>query len=266
MDGHNRDHRLLAAFLAGDLNPDAARRWDEHLLECEQCWRAVPEDQVGRQAAQVLRQPAPGGLADRVGFAVEMAAAGQTGAQPQAGPGTRPSRRARPGTRLRWAWLASAGALAAGLAVTLTVLLLPSGRESGSMPAAVAAVARYAQALPAPAREQHPHPGGRPAPVEVGLPVTMTAGGQQIVMRTWRLGGTEAVVAVSSQPFPMWLHERVLDPLTNEIQVSPTPFSVRREWGRRSVTSGAISHLQSHPCQPTAYPAAAWPGRRGWGS
>jgi len=33
--------------------------------------------------------------------------------------------------------------------------------------------------------------------------VTVTAGGQQIVMRTWRLGGTEAVVAVSGQPFPM---------------------------------------------------------------
>jgi len=37
----------------------------------------------------------------------------------------------------------------------------------------------------------------------VGRPVTVTAGGQQIVMRTWRLGGIEAVVAVSGQPFPM---------------------------------------------------------------
>ena len=33
--------------------------------------------------------------------------------------------------------------------------------------------------------------------------MTVTAGGQQIVMRTWRLGGIEAVVAVSGQPFPM---------------------------------------------------------------
>jgi hypothetical protein len=70
------------------------------------------------------------------------------------------------------------------------------------MPAAVAAVARYAQAMPSPARE-HPHPGGRAGPVEVGRPVTLTAGGQQIVVRTWRLGGAEAVVAVSGQPFPM---------------------------------------------------------------
>jgi hypothetical protein len=134
-----------------------------------------------------------------------MAAAGQTGAQRRARPCARPSRRALPSRRLRWAWLGSAGALAASLAVTLTVLLLPSGRESASIPAAVAAVARYAQALPAPAREQHPHPGGA-APVEVGRPVTMTTGGQRIVMRTWRLGGTEAVVAVSAQPFPMPAH------------------------------------------------------------
>ena len=56
MDGHDR---LLAAFLAGELNPAGARRWDEHLLVCERCWRAVREDRAGRQAAQVLRQPAP---------------------------------------------------------------------------------------------------------------------------------------------------------------------------------------------------------------
>jgi hypothetical protein len=46
-------------------------------------------------------------------------------------------------------------------------------------------------------------PGGRGAPVEVGRPVTVTAGGQPIVLRTWRLGSTEAVVVVSDHPFPM---------------------------------------------------------------
>ncbi len=56
--GHDR---LLAAFLAGDLDAAEVRRWDEHLLECERCWRAVREDRAGRQAAQVLRQPAPPG-------------------------------------------------------------------------------------------------------------------------------------------------------------------------------------------------------------
>src|SRR5216683_479976 len=129
MDGRNTDHRLLAGFLAGDLGPAETRRWDEHLLACEQCWRAVREDRAGRQAAALLRQPAPAGLADRVEFAVEVAAAGGTAA------------------------------------------LLRAGHEPGGVPAAVAAVARYAQAIPPPAREPHLHPGRGAAPVEVGRPV-----------------------------------------------------------------------------------------------
>src|SRR5215813_10422889 len=100
MNGHDR---LLAAFLAGDLDPGEARRWDEHLLDCEQCWRAVREDRTGRQAAGLLRQPAPDGLADRVAFAVELAAAGATSPAP-------PRRRVRP----RPGRLTAAGALALG--------------------------------------------------------------------------------------------------------------------------------------------------------
>src|SRR5262249_60144486 len=65
MDSHDGDDRLLMAFLAGGLGPAEARRGDEHLLECERCWRAVREDRAGRQVAELLRQPAPAGLADR---------------------------------------------------------------------------------------------------------------------------------------------------------------------------------------------------------
>jgi anti-sigma factor RsiW len=200
MDGHDR---LLAGFLAGELDPAEARRWDEHLLACERCWRAVREDRAGRQAAQVLRQPAPLGLADRVTFAVEMAAAASVAAQRPARPGFRSRRRARHDRR-RWR-LAGAGAVAAGLVITLMVVLLPGGRQAGSVPAAVAAVARYAQVIPPPTGDQHPR---HAAPVAVGHPVTVTAGGQRIVLRTWRLGGTEAVVAVSDHPFPMPAHAR----------------------------------------------------------
>jgi anti-sigma factor RsiW len=194
MDSHDRHHRLLTAFLAGELNPADARRWDEHLLECERCWRAVREDRAGRHAAQMLRQPPPPGLTDRVRFAVELAAAGTIAQQQH-----------RHRMRLRRRWLAAAGALAAAVAVTVAVLLFPGGRETGSMPAAVAAVARYAEPVP-PAR--HPEPGpGRPAvPVEVGHPVTVAAGGQRMVLRVWRLGHVQAVVAASAQPFPMPAH------------------------------------------------------------
>jgi anti-sigma factor RsiW len=198
MDGHDR---LLAAFLAGDLDPADARRWDEHLLECERCWRAVRKDRAGRRAAQVLRKPAPPGLADQVAFAVEVAAAGHAARQRRTGRGIRSGRLGRHGRRLHWR-LAGAGMIAAGVAVTLMVVLLPSGHQIGSVPAAVAAVARYARAIPSLGRDQH-QTRGRGVPVEVGRPVTVTAGGQQIVVRTWRLGSTEAVVAVSGRPFPM---------------------------------------------------------------
>jgi anti-sigma factor RsiW len=190
MDSHDRGHRLLAAFLAGDLSPADARAWDEHLLACEQCWRAVREDRAGRQAAHLLRQPPPPGLADRVRFAVELAGAGTT---------SRP--RPRRGMRLRGRWLAAVAALAAAVAV-IAAVLLPRGTETPAMPAAVAVVARYAQQLPA-ARHSGPRPGGPGAPAEVGHPVTMAAGGQQMVLRVWRLGDVEAVVAVSAQPFAM---------------------------------------------------------------
>jgi hypothetical protein len=192
MDGHDRHHRLLGAFLAGEMDAAQASRWDEHLLECEQCWRAVREDRAGRQAAGLLRQPAPPGLADRVAFAVELAVAGPRSRHP-----------ARARARPRWRWLAGAGsgALAVGLAVTVMMFLLSGGRPG--VPAAVAAVARYADAVSPPARPQEPGADQRATPVAVGRPVTMMAGGQRIVVRTWRLGGVAAVVAVSGQPFPM---------------------------------------------------------------
>src|SRR5215472_17140127 len=129
MDSHER---LLGAFLAGELEPAAAREWDEHLLDCEQCWRAVREDRAGRQAAGRLRQPTPPGLADRVRFAVEVAAASTVQAP-----------RPRPRVRLHRGVLTAMGALALGAAAAVTVLNL-QGRQAG-MPVSVAAVARYAE-------------------------------------------------------------------------------------------------------------------------
>jgi len=204
MDSHDQ---MLAAFLAGELDGERARRWDRHLLDCERCWQAVREDRAGRQAAALLRRPAPPGLADQIAFSVEVAAgAGYTGAaMRREHPVARTWRRVRPaaGGWPRWRLLAGAGALAAGVMVTVIAVLLPGGSGTASVPAAVAAVAHYAQAVPSPNTEQSPPQGIGSAPVEVGRPVTLTAGGQQIVVRTWRLDGTQVVVAVSRQPFPM---------------------------------------------------------------
>jgi len=187
MDGHDS---LLQAFLGGELGPAEARRFDEHLLECEACWRAVRENRAGRMAAQSLRHPAPPDLADKVAFAVEIAAL------------ARPQRWARGPSRLGLGLAGGGTALLAALVVLL--VLLPGVRGTPPMPAAVQAVARYAQAIAPPAGPARSQAGGRqPVPAEVGQPVSVTTGGQRIVLRTWRLGGTEAVVAVSERPFPM---------------------------------------------------------------
>src|SRR6516225_3638834 len=108
MDGHDR---LLQAFLGGDLGPADARRFDEHLLECEACWRSVRENRAGRMAAQLLRHQPPPDLADSVAFAVEIAAL----ARPQ-GQARAPSRL---GLRL------AGGGIALVAALVVLFVLLP---------------------------------------------------------------------------------------------------------------------------------------------
>jgi hypothetical protein len=187
MDGHES---LLQAFLGGGLGPADARRFDEHLLECESCWRAVREDRAGRLAAQLLRHPAPAGLADRVGFAVEIAAL------------ARPQRRASVPSRLGLRLAGGGTVLLAALVVLL--VLLPGVRRTPPTPTAVQTVVHYAQAIASPAGPARSQADGRRAvPAEVGQPVSVTTDGQRIVLHTWRLGGMEAVVAVSQRPFPM---------------------------------------------------------------
>jgi hypothetical protein len=62
----------LIVFLAGELSAEEEREFDEHLLECESCWRAVQADRMGRLAAEQLREPAPPGLADRISLAISL--------------------------------------------------------------------------------------------------------------------------------------------------------------------------------------------------
>jgi hypothetical protein len=231
MDRHDS---MLEAFLAGELRAAEARRFDEHLLECEACWRAIRDNRAGRLAAQLLHQPPPPHLSDRIAFAVEVAAS----ARPRARAGQLRSRLAGGGT-----------VVLAALAILL--VLLPATRGTPAVPAALQVVTRYAQGIapsPGPAGGQA---GGRQGtPVEIGQPATVTAGGQLIVLRTWRLGGTEAVVAVSQRPFPM--------------PAGATPASVRgMAWsvrlGRLSLycINGRTSEIVAAPIPAAELPALA---------
>lgn len=62
----------LVTFLAGELSPQQEREFDQHLLECESCWREVQADRVGRLAIERLLEPAPAGLRDRVSLGISL--------------------------------------------------------------------------------------------------------------------------------------------------------------------------------------------------
>lgn len=178
MTGHEPD---LLTFLAGDLDPDAAARFDEHLLNCEACWQAVREDRAGRAAMERLQQPAPGGLADRIRFAVELSA----------GPrGHRPRR-----------WPAAATGLVVVLLLTGLIPLALSRGARTADPRSVAAVVALARDMPPgvyPARN-----AARTVAIALGAPLQLQPGGQRLTVQYYRVRGLEVAVARSDTAFAM---------------------------------------------------------------
>jgi hypothetical protein len=175
MSGHERE---LIAFLAGDLDPDRAQRFDAHLLRCESCWAAVCDDRQARGWLEQLRDPPPPGLTDRVSLAVQVTSHSHHS-----------SRRRRPA---RWAGIAVL--LAGALAGVLVAVIPPVGPSASP---AVAAVVRFARLIP-------PSPTTLPdnlRPTSLGRPIVFTAGGQPLELSYYQLGGVEAVVASSPQQF-----------------------------------------------------------------
>jgi anti-sigma factor RsiW len=162
---HASDQRL-AAYLAGELDPDAARAIDEHLLECETCWQAVCAARLGRRAAERLRQPAPTGLADRIRLAIDVS--------------TRPKPRR---FRRRWAVLATA---ACALVAAVTAGLLVPGHATRHDPAVISALVRLA---------------AQPAAPQIS-PSSVRLGGQDVELQRYPVAGNTVVVASSTRAFP----------------------------------------------------------------
>ena len=63
--------RNAAAYLGGLLSTRKRRRFESHIVECEDCWREVDFARKGRAAAESGRELAPQGLRERVRAAVE---------------------------------------------------------------------------------------------------------------------------------------------------------------------------------------------------
>jgi hypothetical protein len=162
---HSSDRRL-AAYLAGELDLDTARGIDEHLLECETCWRAVCAARLGRRAAERLRQPAPAALADRIRLAIDVS--------------TGPKRRR---FRHKWAVLATA---ACALVAAVTAALLVPGHASRHDPAVISALVRLA---------------AQPAAPQIS-PSSTRLGGQDVELQHYPVAGNTVVVASSTRAFP----------------------------------------------------------------
>jgi len=174
----------IVAFLAGELSPEEERHFDQHLLGCEHCWRAVRGDRAARLALEQLRQPAPVGLQGRVALAVGLAAT-EPPAVPVVGRDRSPSfiRTAiAPHVRLAAAACLIVVAAAGGLG------WLAASRSAAPEPAQVAAV--VAMITP-----------GSPPTMALRAGEHIVIGGQLLVVRAYQLEGTEEIVATSARPF-----------------------------------------------------------------
>ena len=58
--------RTAAAYLAGGLSRRRKRLFEEHILECEDCWHEVEAGRRGRAVAEAARELAPQSLRERV--------------------------------------------------------------------------------------------------------------------------------------------------------------------------------------------------------
>jgi predicted anti-sigma-YlaC factor YlaD len=163
---HASDQRL-AAYLAGELDPDTAHAIDQHLLDCESCWQAVCAARLGRRAAERLRQPAPTALADRIRLAIDVS--------------TRPTPRH---FRRRWAALATAAC--ALVAAAVTAALLVPGHATREDPPVISALVRLA---------------AQPAPAQIN-PSSVRLGGQDVELQRYPVAGNTVLVATSTRAFP----------------------------------------------------------------
>ena len=219
----------LIAFLAGELSPDEERRFDEHLLGCEACWRAVQADRTARMALEQLREPAPAGLKSRVTLAVSLADGTGPAAPPAPGPPPSsrspvPSVSARgPAKRYRPARWAAATALAAAVAVAgWLVVAGPSPTDPPQVAEVAAMVTPHSPPSTALAAGEH-----------------MVIAHQALLVRAYEISGGEAVVATSAKPFPVPASSHLLSGPSSKAWMATTGrlsmYGVNRPAGERSM-------------------------------
>jgi hypothetical protein len=171
-----REDRLVA-FLAGELSAEEEREFDQHLLECESCWREVQADRLGRLAIEQLREPAPAGLGDRISLAISLEAPGSASHRP----------RLRPAHRRGTRYLAAALFVVLAAAGVFGGLVATGGATDPPQVSAVVAMVT---------------PGGHPSTALL-TGERLVINHQQMTVRAYMIHGKEAIVATSMKPLPM---------------------------------------------------------------
>jgi hypothetical protein len=184
----SHDPELLAAAYLTTMRPRARRRFDVHLLACEQCWQEVTLARRGRHLAETARDLAPAGLRENIRTAVATAAA-------------LPPADQRPRIRLVAATVMAA-AILAGIATVVGAW--PHVRQGGRTPAVIAAaVTSYRSGrLPGTAV-----PAAAPDLTSLDLHLTGAArgeiGGLTVTTFAYAAPSGERVTIIrSSRPFP----------------------------------------------------------------
>lgn len=127
--GHDPE-RAAAEYVSGDLPQRARRRFERHILDCEDCWREMRVGRAGRRLAEAGRELAPPSLRDSVRAAVALS-----------GDGASRRRRRAP---LLVLVIGIAGAVGGA------ALVLSAERQPGPIEAAVAAYRTGSLPLPEP--------------------------------------------------------------------------------------------------------------------
>ena len=173
--------RDAAAYLGGAMSSRQARRFEGHLVACEECWREVSEGRLGRSLAESGRDLAPAGLREDLRAALS----------------TTPQRSPR---RVIAATMGAAALLA--VAVTALALTLLPSRQPGPI---AEAVSDYRGA-----RLAVSGPSARPAPELTGTGLGLVAEGggavgtldvDAFVYRDDR--GRRLLLYLSDRPFPV---------------------------------------------------------------
>jgi anti-sigma factor RsiW len=171
-----------ANYLAGEMSAKRAHAFEQHLLECEECWREVSEAREGRALVESARELAPAGFREDVRAAI----AAYEPAHPRR-------------TRARLAIAAAIVLLAAGVSTVLVV------RSPGQPVAIAEAVADFRTGrLPVAGAPRRPAPDLSAIGLELATSGAGDVGDLSIDAYAYRdAAGRRVLLYLSDRPFPV---------------------------------------------------------------